>query len=490
MQCPNCNEELKDGYLYCEHCGYEIQMVPDFEPEVDGSILSSLRDIQKDAFEEEGAVEEKKSSKAIQKEQIKWSYRLKKFRKEHKMVFYLITAFCVSFCVLFAIGIVSLVEYLSPGMQYGKAMEAYEKENYSECLKYVEHTIMLKPEYQAAYLAGFQCALIMENYDGAEQYLLDGIEYNAYDETEIVYCFGELIEKYLEKQQYKKVSRLLNVCPSGVIVTKYREYLALPVSFSYTEGTYIGTIPIKLSSGSEGTIYYTTDGSEPNVTSNKYTSPIFLDEGEHVIKAVFFNEYGVQSEIVTKTYIIERRTIPLQPSVNCYSGEFVIPVIITIDSEDGCSVYYTTDGTTPTEESLLYTEPIPMPLGKTQFKFVCYNADSGYYSEVVTRDYEFNLNTDYKFTQAQRDVYALMIDENIILDYAGTRSNFVGSNSYEYQYVITVDEMGEFYLISEFHKTEEGEKYATGISFAVNVYDGTIYRVEKNENMDYVLTLY
>lgn len=490
MQCPNCNKELKDGYLYCEHCGYEIQMVPDFEPEVDGSILSSLREIQKEAFKEEGIIDEKKNSEDVQKEQIKWSYRLKKFRKEHKMVFYIMAAFCVCFCVLLTIGIISLVEYLSPGMQYGKAMEAYEKKNYSECLQYIEHTVMLKPEYLDAYIAGFQCALAMEDYDGAEKYLLDGIGYNAYDETEIVYCFDELIKKYLEKQQYKKISQLLNACPSNIIVTNYQDYLALPVSFSYTEGTYIGTIPIKLSSGSEGTIYYTTDGSEPDVTKTKYNGPIFLDEGEHTIKAVFINEFGVQSEMVTKTYIIEQRTIPLPPSVSCYSGEFVIPAIITIDSEDDCSVYYTTDGTTPTEESMLYSEPLPMPLGKTQFKFVCYNPDSGYYSEVVTREYEFNLNTEYEFTQAQRDVYALMIDENIILDYAGTRSNFVGSNSYEYQHVITVEEMGEFYLIAEFHKPEDGEKYATGICFAVNVYDGTIYRAEKNENMNYVLTLY
>ena len=490
MQCPNCNKELKDGYLYCEHCGYEIQMVPDFQPAVDGSILTSSTEIQKEAFKEDGIKEEEKSVEGIQKEEIKWSYRIKKSRKEHKMVFYIMTAFCVSFCVLLAVGIFSLVEYLSPGIQYGKAMEAYDEKNYSECLQYIEHTVMLNPEYMDAYIAGFQCTLVLEDYDGAEQYLLTGIGYNAFDDTEIVYCFDELIKKYLEKQQYKKISQLLNVCPSNVIVKNYQEHLALPVSFSYAEGTYVGTIPIKLSSGSQGSIYYTTDGSEPDVTSNKYTSPIFLEEGEHIIKAVFFNEFGVQSEIVEKTYIIEQRTVPLPPSVNCYSGEFVIPMIISIDSEDGCSVYYTTDGTTPTDESIRYVEPIHMPLGKSQFKFVCYNEDSGYYSEIITRDYVFTLNTEYEFTQAQRDVYALMIDENIILDYAGTRSNFIGSNTYEYQYVITVEEMGEFYLIAEFHKPEEREKYATGICFAVNAYDGTIYRAEKSENMDYVLTLY
>ena len=50
--------------------------------------------------------------------------------------------------------------------------------------------------------------------------------------------------------------------------------------------------------------------------------------------------------------------------------------------------------------------------------------------------------------------------------------------------------MGEFYLIAEFHKPEDGDEYATGILFAVNVYDGTIYRAQIDENMNYVLTLY
>jgi hypothetical protein len=273
-------------------------------------------------------------------------------------------------------------------------------------------------------------------------------------------------------------------------VTKYQEYLALPVSFSYEEGNYIGTVPLKLSSGSKGTIYYTLDGSNPGTASNKYTGPIFLEEGEHTVSAFFMNEYGVQSEVVTKNYNISQREVPLPPSVSCYSGEYVLPEWITIDFEDYCSVYYTTDGTVPTDEDHKYTGPIPMPLGETEFGFICYNEDSGYYSEPIMREYTFYLNTEYEYTQAQRDLYALMINENVILDYAGTRSNYVGSNSYEFQHVITQEGLGEFYLFAEFYKAEEADVSATGLLFAVNAYDGVIYRATVDENMNYTLTLY
>ena len=486
MHCPKCNKELKDGYLYCEHCGYEIRMVPDFEPDVDGSILNSLREIQKEAFEDKQDDEILRS----QKEQIKWSYRIKKYKQEHKVAFYIMIAICVSFCTLLLGAVIFLAGYLSPTIQYGKAMTAYEKEDYAESLKYVEHTLVLQPDFKDGYIAGYQCSIKLEDYMKAEAFLLDGLGYNAYAETEIVYCFDELIKYYIQKQQYNKINQLLLVCPSSIIVNNYEEYLALPVSFSYTEGTYIGTIPLKLSSGDSGTIYYTLDGSLPDSGALKYNSPIFLETGEHTITAVYINEYGVSGETVSKNYLIEERMIPLPPSVSCYSGEYVVPEWITIDSEDHCSVYYTTDGTIPTEESLKYTGPIPMPLGKTQFKAICYNEDTGYYSDVISRDYEFCLNTEYEYTQAQRDIYALMINNKIILDYAGTRSNYVGKNSYEFQYVITEEGLGEFYLFAEFYIPEEGQTEATGLLFAVGAYDGVIYRATVNENMDYVLTLY
>ena len=53
MKCPNCGEELGEGYLYCEKCGEEIRIVPDFEPEIENSIIETLSAVAEDVSPEE-----------------------------------------------------------------------------------------------------------------------------------------------------------------------------------------------------------------------------------------------------------------------------------------------------------------------------------------------------------------------------------------------------------------------------------------------------
>ena len=35
MKCPFCKAEIKEGSLYCESCGGDIHIVPDFDPVLD-----------------------------------------------------------------------------------------------------------------------------------------------------------------------------------------------------------------------------------------------------------------------------------------------------------------------------------------------------------------------------------------------------------------------------------------------------------------------
>ena len=57
MKCPNCGAEMEEGKLYCEHCGEDIHIVPDFEPEVEYNMEQTLSDIAKE-MEPEPAEEE------------------------------------------------------------------------------------------------------------------------------------------------------------------------------------------------------------------------------------------------------------------------------------------------------------------------------------------------------------------------------------------------------------------------------------------------
>ena len=45
MKCPNCGAEIPEGYMLCEKCGTEIQIVPDFDTEVENSITETLTNL-------------------------------------------------------------------------------------------------------------------------------------------------------------------------------------------------------------------------------------------------------------------------------------------------------------------------------------------------------------------------------------------------------------------------------------------------------------
>ncbi|MBO5130395.1 MAG: lamin tail domain-containing protein [Oscillospiraceae bacterium] len=71
----------------------------------------------------------------------------------------------------------------------------------------------------------------------------------------------------------------------------------------------VGSITVTLNG--EGPLYYTTDGSVPTSSSQRYTSPIVLDSTT-VIRVVSLEEGKLPSDVVTASYIInENHTLPV-----------------------------------------------------------------------------------------------------------------------------------------------------------------------------------
>lgn len=126
----------------------------------------------------------------------------------------------------------------------------------------------------------------------------------------------------------------------------------------------VGTIPapsiassdvaggVKISmSASQGTIHYTLDGSEPTTASPVYTGEFPLHNSA-VIKA-FAEQNGSRSSVVTQSVTVRKLATP-EITITMEEDS----VAVSIGSDAGAAIYYTTDGSTPNESSERYLQPL------------------------------------------------------------------------------------------------------------------------------------
>lgn len=104
------------------------------------------------------------------------------------------------------------------------------------------------------------------------------------------------------------------------------------------------------------TIYYTTDGTVPNTSSLVYSGPIMLS-GTETIQAIATAPGYSESLVASATYVtVPPASTPVfNPGSNTYAGTQTVSIG---DFTPNATIYYTTDGTTPTTESPVYGNPI------------------------------------------------------------------------------------------------------------------------------------
>src|SRR5207247_60650 len=141
---------------------------------------------------------------------------------------------------------------------------------------------------------------------------------------------------------------------SAVASATYTIQVATP-TFSPAAGTYSQPRSVALSDTTSGaTIYYTTDGSTPTTSSAAYTGAIAVTQTT-TIKAMAANPGMANSTVATATYTLQAATPTFSPP----AGSYLLPQLVSIsDSSPGVTIYYTTDGSTPTTSSPQYTGPI------------------------------------------------------------------------------------------------------------------------------------
>ena len=68
-------------------------------------------------------------------------------------------------------------------------------------------------------------------------------------------------------------------------------------------------------------------------------------------------------------------------------GRFYEPTLVTLTAEEGCSIYYTLDGTDPTTASACYTEPFEVPEGNNVLSVLVVDNTTGLDSGVYRANF-------------------------------------------------------------------------------------------------------
>ena len=469
MICPKCGSEIKEGFLYCSKCGEEINMVPDFEVELEVGIeqtISEVAEIIADSVEEvasEGAVTKEISLSDADFEPVnEEASKVNKIDRKNIGPGLLIASALI-LGLLFAFGVYKLVReidnYYSFDFQYAKAQEEFDSGDYETSIKTARHVISLNKSEKGPRSMLADAYIKLEKYDEAIAVLNDLLN----DAPDDISIYERLLLCYETEGDTDSILRLSEANTNPDVKGMFGEYSSSAPQFGLEPGVYYEPQQLELIHDGNGTIHYTTDGSDPTADSAKYVSPIPLEEGETTIKAVYVNEKGVVSETVSNTYTVEIIRVAL-PRLITQPGDYSMPQLIKVEDPIEGVIHYTTDGSDPDADSDEYAPPILMPLGKSEYRFVTINA-KGVSSEVVSAEYNLKISGMIDVSYAQSAVQLMLV----------TLGHPVMDHEFRAKYGYSHDGRS-FYVIEEY---AGGKKQNT--TYAVDAQTGEVFTLTRNE---------
>jgi hypothetical protein len=130
--------------------------------------------------------------------------------------------------------------------------------------------------------------------------------------------------------------------------------------------TFTGSLRVNISDATGGAIiYYTLDGSRPTTESAVYKGELTVSSSETVTAIAALDTSGyLASGAASRSYTLKSQTPA--PTFSPAGGSYAKPLSVTLNDASGsAAIYYTTNGTTPTTSSALYSGPISVLASET-----------------------------------------------------------------------------------------------------------------------------
>lgn len=286
MQCKKCGTEIKNGCLFCHKCGEEVQIVPDYEPELDDLQIKLAGEKKKWPIEEQP---EKQSDSDF--EEKKESF-LKTYWKQ-----IVLTMAIVLGIAAFIVAYSSVLKNQEPGAILQTQIPETAKE--SKDLSGPEFSL---PEGEYSYYISVE--LSAEN-AGTIYYTLDG---TTPDETSYVY------EAPINLPEGTTVIRAFVMDEEGnssdIVSEVFRIEFGVPdqPTIFPESGDYVGEQYVRILVPEDCVAYYTLDGSDPTESSEIYTGEFLMPTGTTTVRAMLEDENGAVSEVSSVLY----NCIPLE----------------------------------------------------------------------------------------------------------------------------------------------------------------------------------
>lgn len=370
--------------------------------------------------------------------------------------------------------------YSSYSANYRRGEEAEQRGDYENALKHYSKALDKtdNKEKKIEVLNNLiNISELQETDLNVKSYLFDLIVADPTDKDAVL----RLKELYLESGDIESVFDLASEIRDYETSELLYDIILNQPEFNYKSGTYDESINLTITSSEGCKVFYTTDGSPAGVNSIPYTEPIIISSsGTTTIHAVSVNPDGIVSDDYAAVYEIISSKVD-SPNVFPQSGTYNTDTEIVIDIPSGYTAYYTLDGSEPGTDSSVYKKGMIIPYGNHVFtvKFINTNGNS---SESVSRVYIFEPEYDIALNEAFFLLKEELVSSEVLSEVNGIPYTQNGANpEFDCKTIITLN--SELYYNVLMTDTYGGE-----CEYAVNVNNGAVFKLEKNESGSYYLT--